>query len=164
MKCKVCDAALEEGRARCPVCGFPVMMMVEGNPQEEQKIMELAESYRKKKLVNANVTLIVYTNEIVENQVNIKKQEGIILASGEALGGNGIIWYPEHFARLEGDPVLQLSVTNSRGETIARSMELANPQILDFWQVGVLPEAGLKCRIVLGNGNKYTSTEEISLL
>ena len=117
-----------------------------------------------KKLANANVTLIVYTNEIVEDQVNIKKQEGIVLASGEALGGNGIIWYPEHFARLEGDPVLQLSVTNSRGETIARSMELANPQILDFWQVGVLPEAGLKCRIVLGNGNKYTSTEEISLL
>lgn len=50
MECKVCGSALEEGRVRCPECGFPVMMMVDGTLQEKEKIEELARDYRKKKL------------------------------------------------------------------------------------------------------------------
>lgn len=164
MKCKVCGYVLEEGRARCPECGFPVMMMVEGSQQEEQKIAELASGYRRQKLVKASVSLNVYTNEMTDDQVMVKNQECIVLAAGESLGGDAIIWYPEKFARLEGEPVLRLSVVNSKGETKALSLEIANPKIEDFWQVGVLPEAGMKCRVVLGKMDQYTSTEEISLL
>ncbi|MEE0751176.1 hypothetical protein [Frisingicoccus sp.] len=164
MECKVCGSALEEGRVRCPECGFPVMMMVEGTLQEKEKIEELARDYRKKKLAAASVALIVYTNEISGDQVTVKAQECIVLASGEKLSGHAIVWYPECFARLDGHPTLRLSIVNSKGETRVQSMEIANPQIQDFWQIGVLPEAGFKCRLVLGNADKYTVTESISLL
>lgn len=164
MKCKVCGCELEEGRAMCGKCGFPVMVMVEGDSKEEEKINELAAGYRRKKMAGVGIALKVYTNEMVDGDVKVKNEAYITLADGDSLSGNTICWYPEKFARLTGDCNIQVSVVNTQGETKNYTMTLANPNIMDFWQVGVLPEDGFKCRIVLGNTKKYVASDVISYL
>lgn len=164
MKCEVCGYEINDGSVRCSKCGFPVIMMVKGDQQEEEKVRELADTYRKKKLAKVSVALKVYTNEIKDDKVKVKDESYIVLAQGEALSGRAIIWYPEKFARLSGNPELAVSMVNSSGENKTMTLKLKNPQIEDFWQIGVFPEGGFECRLVLGNEEKYEMTELFSVL
>lgn len=164
MKCQVCKHEVEQGRARCPVCGFPVIQMVEGDTSEEEKRDELAKNYRRRKLENVSISLKVYTNAMEDGDIRITDESFILLAEKDALIGDEIIWYPEKFARLTGDCILRIEVANVDGQIKEQDIRIENPDIMDFWQVGVLPLEGFQCRIILGSREKYSISDIISYL
>ena len=164
MKCKICNCEVPSGSAKCLKCGFPVLQMVQGDAAEEQKMNELAENFRKKKVAPVCIYLTVYTNELNKNQVKVVQTEKILLAQGEQLLSSGIIWYPEKFARLSGVSKLDLSVTHTNGETKNRSISVSNPNIEEFWQVGIVPLNGMEFKVALGNAATYSCSETISYL
>ncbi len=49
MICYACQSKMEEGRAKCPVCGFPVIQSVEGNADEIERIRQMAKEYMRQR-------------------------------------------------------------------------------------------------------------------
>ncbi len=163
MECRVCGFEVGEGKAKCPRCDFPVMMMVQGDKHEEEKVRQLADNFREKKFKGICVKLKVYTNEMSGDEVIVKETSDIVLLDGSKMSEDEIIWYPEKFARLSSDPELDITVQNIRGEEKKITLRLDNPNIKDFWYIGVLVEKGLECRVVLGNEEKFVQSEMIQL-
>lgn len=164
MKCRVCNSEINVGIAKCPKCGFPVLQMVKGDAAEEKKMNELADNFRKKKVGPVRIQMTVYTNALENDKVKVVKEEDILLAQGEQLLENGIIWYPENFARLSGDCKLKLKLIRTNGESQTLNISVANPNIMDFWKIGVQPLDGLEFKVVLGNTNGYSSSDKFSYL
>lgn len=164
MKCKVCNCEVTSGLAKCSKCGFPMLQMVKGDVEEEKKINELAKNFRKKKVEPVRVQLKVYTNAMENNTVKVVKEENILLAQGQQLLEDTIIWYPENFARLSGDCELKLNLIRTNGKPQEISISVANPNIKDFWKIGLQPLEGMEFQVVLGNKNTHSCSDKISYL
>ncbi len=164
MKCKVCNNEMNPGIAKCLRCGFPVLQMVKGDSAEEKKMNELAENFRKKMIGPVKIQMTVYTNAMENDNVKIVKEDKILLAQGEQLFGKQIIWYPENFARLSGECKLKLSLVHTNGDLENLNISVDNPNIMDFWNVGIMPLEGLEFKVVLGNKNAYSCSDKFSYL
>ena len=164
MKCKVCNCEVGSGIAKCSKCGFPMLQMVQGDSAEEKHMNDLASSFRKKKVEAVRIYMNVYTNVIDGERAKIVKEEEILLAKGEHMSGSQILWYSEKFAQLSGECQLKLNIVRTNGEKTKSSIRLQNPNIDDFWQVGILPLDGMEFQVVLGNQRAYSSSERISYL
>lgn len=164
MKCKVCNYAMNPGMAKCPKCGFPVLQMVKGDGAEEKRMKELADKFRKKKVETVKIWMTVCTNTKVNDKVNVAKEENILLARGEQLLKAPILWYPEKFARLSGNCRLKLSIVHTDGRCEKKDVLINNPNINDFWSVGIMPLDGMEFRVVLGNEKTYSSSDKFSFL
>lgn len=164
MRCRVCNSEIDTGIAKCPKCGFPVLQMVKGDVAEEKKMNELAENFRKKKVETVSVQMVVYSNGIENDKPKVIKEDYILLAKGEQLLGHEIIWYPENFARLSGDCKLRVRLIRTNGESQDVDISVENPNIMDFWKIGVAPQDGMAFKIVLGSKKSYSSSEKISYL
>jgi hypothetical protein len=164
MKCKVCKNDVEQGRAKCPLCGFPMLQMVQGSEAEQKKADEMAENYRKKLMQPVKIGLKVYTNAMDNGNLTVKKEEYITLAEGLSLAGSEIIWYPEKFARQTGECMMKIAITDTKGNKKDQNIVVANPNIMDFWQVGVQPLEGFSFRIVLGKMGDYAVSDTLSCL
>ncbi|MBQ2288240.1 MAG: hypothetical protein II251_05995 [Lachnospiraceae bacterium] len=164
MKCKICNHEMNPGIAKCPKCGFPVLQMVKGDAAEEKRMNELADNFRKKKMEPVRIQMTVYTNAMENDKVKVVKEDKILLAQGDQLAGNQIIWYPENFARLSGDCKLKLSLVHTNGDLEDMNISVANPNIMDFWNIGIMPLEGLEFKVVLGNKNTYSCSDKFSYL
>ena len=98
------------------------------------------------------------------DKVKVVKEDKILLAQGDQLAGNQIIWYPENFARLSGDCKLKLSLVHTNGDLEDMNISVANPNIMDFWNIGIMPLEGLEFKVVLGNKNTYSCSDKFSYL
>ena len=164
MKCKVCNCEVSSGIAKCSRCGFPVLQMVQGNADEEKRMNDLASSFRKKKIEPVRIYMNVYTNAMDGDHAKVVKEEEILLAAGEQMTGSQILWYPEKFAQLSGECQVKLNIVRTSGEKTYLPVSLRNPNISDFWQVGILPLDGMEFQVVLGNQKSYSDSERISYL
>ena len=164
MKCKVCQSEIDKGITKCSKCGFPVLQMTQGTAAEEEKLNKLAESFKKKKMENVRISLVVYTNAMDEYRVKVVRTDEILLASGSHLDVGKILWYPEKFARQSGDCHLNMKVTGSDGNVKNFKVSLKNPNIMDFWKVGIYPMDGMEFKVVVGNETSYSSSDKFSFL
>ena len=164
MKCKVCNCEVGSGIAKCSRCGFPVLQMVNGGAEEEKYMNELASSIRKKKFDPVRIYMTVYTNKIEENRAKAVKEDQILLAKGDQMLHSDILWYPEKFAQLSGECRVKLNIIHTNSERCEISVDIQNPQINDFWQIGVRPLAGMEFQLVLGNQTTYRCSDRISYL
>ncbi len=164
MKCKICKHEMNPGIAKCPKCGFPALQMMKGNAEEEKKVNELANNFRKNKIAPVKIEMTVYTNAMENDKVKVVKEEKILLAKGEQLLESEIIWFSENFARLSGDCKLKLSIVHTNGEMENVTVSVENPNIMDFWKVGIMPLDGLEFKVVLGNKKIYSCSDKFSYL
>ena len=44
------------------------------------------------------------------------------------------------------------------------NISVANPNIMDFWNIGIMPLEGLEFKVVLGNKNTYSCSDKFSYL
>ena len=164
MKCKICNCEVTSGSAKCLKCGFPVLQMIKGDAAEEQKMNELANNFRKKKVEPVRIYLTVYKNAIEKDQVKVVETENILLAQGNQLLNTAIIWYPEKFARLSSVGQIKLSVVHTNGQTQEIEISMPTPNVSDFWQIGIVPLNGMEFKLALGNTATYSCSEKISYL
>ena len=164
MRCKVCQSEIDKGIAKCSKCGFPVLQMTQGTAAEEEKMNKLAESYKSKKMENVRISLIVYTNAMDTDRAKVVREDEILLASGSSLNVGKICWYPEKFARQSGHCQLNLKIVTSNGAVKNIKVPLKNPNIMDFWKVGIYPMEGMEFKVVLGNETSYSCSDKFSFL
>jgi hypothetical protein len=111
--------------------------MVAGTQEEETRGDELAGEYRAKKLGSVKIRLKVYKNELKNEQVQAVQTDYISLFQGNQWKKEGILWYEERFARLSGDCKINLEVVHTDGKKEESTLLIHNPQVEDFWHVGV---------------------------
>lgn len=166
MKCFACQTELEAGRAKCPVCGFPVIQSVEGNTDELEGIRKMGRDYLKKRLLGIRVGIVAYSYVMDHDELKQDKTQMIDVAEGEALAGGSIVWSPMDFARVDSDEPAQLTVFVASGSGMARTFEqtIQLPKITGFAHIGVMLAEGLDARMAYGNEENYVLSDRFSLV
>ena len=168
MKCYVCGTNIDErADGDCPRCGFPILKVQENDPDALEQIRQLAQTYRSRYYPRSStITLEVYQNQIDGEHVTLDKTAQIVLASPEQLAQmepGDIRWYPEKFARLEGEQTLSVSISNENGSNRSLKLKVPNPDIHDFWQVGVQLQENASFCIVIGKTGSFVSSRTVTL-
>ena len=83
MKCCACQADVEEGRAKCSVCGFPVIQAVDGSPEEFERINKMGRDYLRKKLEGITIGFTAYGYKMEKDELKLDKTVNIPLAQAE---------------------------------------------------------------------------------
>ena len=165
MKCFACQTELVVGRAKCPVCGFPVIQSVEGTTEDLEGIRQMGRDYLKKRLLGIRVGIVAYSYVMDHDELKQDKTQMIDVADGEALAGGDILWSSMDFARVDSDEPAQLTVFVANGQGPVRTFEqtIQLPKITGFAHIGVVLAEGLGARMAYGNEQNYVLSDRFSL-
>lgn len=166
MKCFACQAEVEAGRAKCLVCGFPVIQSVDGNAQELDGIRKMGSEYLKKRLSGIRMGIVAYSYVMEHDELKQDKTQMIDVALGEALADGKIVWCPMDFARVDSHEPANLNVFVEGSDHSVRTCELSIklPEFTGFAHIGAVLDAGLQVRMVYGNEQTYTLSDKFSLI
>lgn len=166
MKCYACQTELEAGRAKCPVCGFPVIQSVEGNTDELEGIRKMGREYLEKRLTGIRIGIVAYSYVMDNDELKQDKTQMIDVAAGEALAGGSIVWSSMDFARVDSDEPAQLTVFVASGEGPARIFEqtIQLPKLTGFAHIGAVLTEGFSARMAYGNEQTYVLSDRFSLV
>lgn len=166
MKCFACQAEVETGRARCSICGFPVIQSVDGNTDEVEEIRKMGVEYVKKRLSGIRTGIVAYSYVMEQDELKQDKTQMIEVALGEALAGGQIVWCPMDFARVDSDTPAKLTIFVESGDHSVRTCELSIqlPEFSGFAHIGAVLAEGLNARMVYGNAQTYALSDKFSLL
>lgn len=165
MICYACHAKVESGRAKCPVCGFPVIQSVEGNETEFARIRQMAEDYRKRWLGGVVIGIATYSYVVEGYKLIQDKIEDLELARAEELVLGQILWSDVEFAGVEDQGTVTIhAFIKKKGIRYAYELQARLPAVSGACHVGVVLVEGLKAQLVMGNENSRTFSQLFSLI
>ncbi len=164
--CICCQADMEDGRAKCPVCGFPVIHNVQGNQEEMDNIKKMADEYGKKKRKGIRIGITAYGYCMDNEELKLDKTEEIFLAWADELSMGKIVWCEKDFARIDSDETVSLhvSVKKEGKDVVFQDVKIKLPRIQGFCHVGVELKEGFQVELILGNETIYERSERLDLL
>lgn len=165
VRCASCQANVEEGRAKCAVCGFPVLQSVLGNREEMENMKKMAAEYRKKKLQGIRIGITVYGYAMEGEELKLDKTEEIFLAQAEELTLGEPIWCAKDFARIDGNETvpMHVGVKKANGEEEFHDLKIKFPRIEGFCHVGIEMKEGFRAEMLLGSGDSFERSEDFAL-
>lgn len=165
MKCYVCGTDNIENKARCPLCGFPVPRIVGDGDQEIEKLKEIAEKYRRKKMEGLKVGMVIYNHEKDEENLKLNLEESLCLADCVDLQIGKTLWCDQDFARVDTRQPIELKVWVQKLQESVHYyiVKTQAPDSAGFWHVGVRMLDGWRLQLVLKDDEKATESEAISL-
>lgn len=165
MKCFACQTEIEDGRARCPLCGFPVVQIVQADENELEKIRKMGNDFRRKKLEGISVGIVAYKYAMKDGELKLDKENRIEVFHCDEISPNETIWYEERFARVETEETVTLKMFVQRGDSRQLfEFDFKVPQIKGFWYIGLKMENGFKARLLLGDREVYEMSAPFSLV
>ena len=165
MKCKVCGKEIIENKAKCPVCGFPVLQVPanEDTKEAQEKILKLAEEYKLRKLQDMKIGLVIYK----QNNEKGKQNERLVidLAEFPKMKVKESIWNDTKFARTDRkEPmVLELQIQKGKNPPSILQTSVEGPSSTGFWNVGLLLLEDLKLEILLRDDKDEKHSAPVSL-
>lgn len=165
MICFACQSTVEDGRAKCPVCGFPVIQSVGGNTVEIDRIRQMARGYIRQWLEGIVIGIASYSYVLENNKLRQDKAADLDLAQADQLMVGVPVWNDADFANVEEQGVITIHAFMRKGGIrYAYELQAQLPPITGSCHVGVLLMKGLKARLVLGNPENHTYSQPFSLI
>ena len=153
MKCSCCNNKIEDGKATCPICGFPVLIGIDNK--------DIVESYRNNKLSAVKLLIKVYSYTIKDEQLENSGVQYIPFINGNQLMFNEIKWMNETYEEIPSDRTFEVTVLIQNGETKTEQVFHIKPEkSISHTFVGIVMEDGLTVRLVAGNKKNYAFSEE----
>lgn len=168
MKCCACEAPVDPGRAKCPVCGFPVIQSTGSNENELDRIRILGHTYLKKKIRNITVGMTTYQYQMSDGHLTLKSEDKKSLFDVGDIDQIGtVMWCDEDFARVDavGFPQkVQLNIYVDNGRSVDTPVLIGIPDIRGFCHIGMVLKEGLCAQMLMGDERTYTLSEKFSLV
>lgn len=166
MRCVACNAELEAGVAKCPMCGFAVIYTVEPTQDDLVQIKQLGQAYLRNKLSGISIGIITYDYSFENRKINLDGEAETVIVSGSGLTYDNIVWCDKKFEPIEVKTrtiMFRLFINNNQEKRIF-SVKLNTENIDNIADVGVILDDELTVRVVIGEKTKYISTEKIQLV
>lgn len=160
MQCRCCMFEVENGKASCPVCGFPTLGLI--TPQMHSVLSE----YRTDKIQDISVGIMAYKYDIdPAGNVTEKGTEYVKLADADSLEYGEVLWLDKQFERIESNRSISIDICVSKGgsETVV-NVEVTPDEAIDCGGVGLFLDSGFAVRLAVGNKDVFFLTEPVSLL
>lgn len=165
MICYACQSKMEDGRAKCPVCGFPVIQSVEGNTVEIQGIRQMAKDYIRQWLGGVVIGIASYSYVMEDNKLKQDKIADLDLAQADQLVVGEPLWSDVDFAKVDDRGMVTIHAFMKRdGIRYAYELQAKLPETAGSCHVGVMLMEGLKAQLVLGNPESHTISQPFSLV
>ena len=165
MICYACQSKMEEGRAKCPVCGFPVIQSVEGNTVEIEGVRQMAKEYMKQWLGGAVIGIASYSYVVENHKLKQDNIADIDLAKADELVVGEPLWSDIDFTKVDDQGMITVNAFMKKdGIRYAYELQARLPSNTGACHVGVLLMEGLKARLVLGNKESHTYSQPFSLV
>ena len=164
MKCNACQGEISEGRAKCPVCGFPVIQTVGNNEAELENIRKMGRDYLKQKLEGIAIGIMAYGYVMSDDGLKLDQTAEVEVAQAAELEPGQPVWAGEDFQRLDEEGEVSIHAfarKNDRTKTWELPVKL--PKIAGACHIGIRLDAGLKGRMLLGDRSSYTESAEFTL-
>lgn len=163
-RCPVCGMRLPETDNSCPVCGFPRVALANNSAEEIEWVMKQADEYRVQNFhPDATFRLTVYSNRENDDEI-ISTPEQLFLAEYHELKAGEVKWINEDFARLFGDVRMKLEIKDIAGRRKETEVFVRNPQVSDFWRIGIVAGENYSIRLLVGSSTQNCSSEPVYYL
>jgi hypothetical protein len=163
--CQLCQTSFEEEEYTCPYCGMEVEYAIDEAGIEI--LGRRVEEYRVDILNRIKAIGVQYYEPCIFEgdkivQGKLRKRE---ILTGASLPLATVVWCEELFRRDEQEVVrLNLYVEDvENNEAKIPDVEMANPQINDFWRIGLLLNSNLTIDVYLGSLSGNRTSKNIKL-
>lgn len=166
MKCLVCNQELENGIARCTVCGFPVIPSVQVTPEELQSMQELKEDFLRKKLSAVLISVIAYDYIVENREITQVGENRIVIAKGEDLISGNILWCEKDFEKIESKRSVNIKAVIKKCDNSEQrvDIEVNTKEIDNVTNIGIMLDDSLTIKFAVGNKEKYIFSENYKLV
>lgn len=165
MRCLSCDGDVKTGAARCPHCGFPILLITEDTKEAKAERLQLARQYFQKKLSGIQIRINTYTYQYQAGRLSLAQKREMLLANAADLQIGKKIWHSQKFGAAGKPQTITFPVMLTFGHdcrTVPVKVEV--PKTEGFNYIGVVLDAGLSAHIVVGDDRSYGSSEAFSLI
>lgn len=162
--CKCCKFEDPESKGKCAVCGMPNHF---GEDVTDKIIKEEIEKIKRTYLGNTKIYFLKYLYEISENTVEDQKQDTVLLAQPITMEVGKPEWLEEEFEDIPTEREIQIDIIIGRTEKGINkkfSVSLQPRQKSSFTKIGIVMTPGFCFRILGGDDNSYTESEEVSVI
>lgn len=164
MKCNACQGEISDGRAKCPLCGFPVIQMVGNNEAEIENIRKMGRDYLRQKLEGISIGIMAYGYVMGDDGLQLDQTEEVEVAKADDLEMEKAVWLDQDFQRLDEDGEVTIHVFARKNDKV-KTWELPArlPKITGMCHIGIELKAGMKAEMLLGDSSSYTESEDFPL-
>lgn len=165
MKCLVCCGDIKAGTAKCPICGFPVLLTTEDTKEAQAARRQMAKQYFQKIMSGIQLHIHTYIYQYKEGHLSAAQKKGMLLANAAELQMGKKIWHDQKFGVAGKTQTLTFPVILTAGARCRTvDVKVKVPETEGFHYVGVILDAGLTARIVVGDDKNYGSSETFHLI
>lgn len=161
MQCRCCMHNVEDGMARCNVCGFPMGF------NRNAGVDDIAKQFREKRLNGVSIDVKFYYYEQINSSGELaeQKSEYITVADALSLIYQEVIWFEGEFnpPEVERDITLEVRV-NFPDKTVEQTLTAGLDKASKCVKLGVYLDEGFSARLAVGTQESYVLSEGVSLM
>ena len=161
--CKCCKFEYPKSKGKCDVCG---MLNRFGEGVTDEMIQEEIEKIKRTYLGNTKIYFVKYPYEISENTAEDQKPDTMLLAQPITMEVGKPEWLEEEFDDIPTERKIQVDIIMERTEKGIKnefSVSLQPEKENSFTKIGIVMTPGFCFRILGGDDNSYTESEEVSI-
>ena len=164
MRCNACQGEISEGRAKCPLCGFPVIQTVGNNEAEIENIRKMGRDYLRQKLEGVTVGIMAYGYVMGDDGLQLDQTAETEVAKAADLEPGKAVWLDQDFQRLdeEGEVTVH-AFARKNGQTKTWELPVQLPKITGSCHIGIELQEGMKAEMLLGDSGSYTNSADFAL-
>ncbi len=164
MKCNACQGEISEGRAKCPICGFPVIQTVGNNEAEIENIRKMGRDYLKQKLEGVTIGIMAYGYVMSDDGLQLDQTAEVEVAKAAELEPGQPVWAGEDFQRLDEEGEVSVHVfARKNDQTRTWELPVKLPKITGACHIGIRLGDGLEAHMLLGDSGSYTESAAFTL-
>lgn len=159
MLCRCCKYDVANGKATCPVCGFPTL----GDTGSEMQ--SYIQEYRKNKLADISIHVKTYCYQVDGNDI-FTESAYTKFADAADLEMDKVIWFNKEFEKFESDREITIDIRICRqgGEDRTANVTFSPDRAISHSGLGIILDAGFTIRFAIGDKNEYILTDPVIMM
>lgn len=161
MQCNCCRGNIEAGQAKCPVCGFPIL--IGGDNSDATKAIIL--KHKKNRLTPVSVSLRIYNYICEDGSVREESTEYVKLSDAVNLEYGKITWSDKTYEDLcSSDPFILTVQIQNGSEKTEHQLRFVPDSDISRSAAGIVLGDGFTVRLAVGSKEHYILSDALSLL
>lgn len=163
MRCECCFSELPEDAAKCGVCGYPCLVIVEEGDDAAREQMRI--DFLRMKLAGVSLYITAHRYRLHEEEAVPDGTEALRLCDALSLRHGETVWADAQFAALPSGRSFAAELIVRRGQEERRFPLTVTPQeTISHARIGAYLDDGLQVRLAFGNAEKPVLSDAAPLL
>ena len=161
MQCNCCHAAVAEGVAKCPACGFPVLVAGDSSPE----YTKMLEDFRSRKRAQIIIEMQIYSYEVSGSGVTESGTSWHTVGTAAALQPGKILWSDLECEPLTSDRsfTVRLRIQNG-GMPREQAVTFSPDHAVSRSCIGLSGDDAFTFRLAVGSKDDYILSDAVRML